>query len=546
MTVDLRNIGEQTPRERLRAFRRTLRKRRKLIVWVTVLILVAIIAATAMMTPKYEAKASLYIRLEQQPVDLVNIAGTKSTQVSPVSPMAILNSYVETLKSRTTAEQVVREFKLDSRPLSNALRDRFKRGVVSSIYWVLGSISQKMAGSSAENGGGPNSDKFRDTVDDLKSMISAEIDEDTELVLLTVLYEDRHLSQKICKRMVEILKERSVQMSRADSSAAYQSALAELPEVEERLAQADHALSEFKRRQGIVALTDEQRVRVEQLSNLEMQHNQARASLDETQARLEVVQRDIQEHDQPIVLTTVLAENPSVRQAKSDLYEREQQLVALLQTHTEEHPDVIRVKSQVESAREKLKQEVERVAQSETRGLPPERAPLIQTLIGLEGDRMGLEAKEQAIAGQLTNFRSDLSALPAKERRLEELARDQRVQAQFYTNLAQRSEELRMASQSGSPPVSMAIIDPPRLPKGVSDIASPPYLIVLILGPILSLIIGLTSAFVAEYFDDTLGSEEEVESRLLLPVLASIPRLREGDRRAAGHGGLVTGNGDEG
>lgn len=544
MTMELRNLEEQTPRERLRAFRRTLRKRRKLIVWVTVLILVAIIAATAMMTPKYEAKASLYIRLEQQPVDLVNIAGTKSTQVSPVSPMAILNSYVETLKSRTTAEQVVREFKLDSRPLSNALRDRIKRGVVSSIYWVLGSISQKMAGSSAQNGGA-NGDKFRDTVDDLKSMISAEIDEDTELVLLTVLYEDRHLSQKICQRMIEILKERSVQMSRADSSAAYEAALFELPEAEERLAEADHALSEFKRRQGIVALTDEQRVRVEQLSNLEMQHNQARASLDETQARLEVVQRDIQEHDQPIVLTTVLAENPSVRQAKSDLYEREQQLVALLQTHTEEHPDVIRVKSQVESAREKLKQEVERVAQSETRGLPPERAPLVQTLIGLASDRMGLEAKEQAIAGQLTKFRADLSALPAKERRLEELARDQRVQAQFYTNLAQRAEELRMASQSGSPPVSMATIDPPRLPKGVSDIASPPYLIVLLLGPILSLIIGLTSAFVAEYFDDTLGSEEEVESRLLLPVLASIPRLREADRRAAGHGGLVTGNGDE-
>ena len=70
------------------------------------------------------------------------------------------------------------------------------------------------------------------------------------------------------------------------------------------------------------------------------------------------------------------------------------------------------------------------------------------------------------------------------------------------------------------------MIDPPRLPKGVRDIGSPPYLVVVILGPILAVVIGLTMAFVAEYFDSTLGIPGDVADRLSLPVLVCVPRAR--------------------
>jgi capsular polysaccharide biosynthesis protein len=84
------------------------------------------------------------------------------------------------------------------------------------------------------------------------------------------------------------------------------------------------------------------------------------------------------------------------------------------------------------------------------------------------------------------------------------------------------------------PPVAITTIDPPRLPKGVSDIGSPPYVVIIILGPILSLIIGLTAAFVAEYFTDTLGSAEEVADSLALPVLASVPHQQGAIQTSAG------------
>lgn len=501
----------------MRRVLRTLVKRRSLVVRTAVLTLGAIIVATLLMTPKYKATASLYVRMEQPAIDPFGQDQGRSSRLGMVSPLAVLNSYVETLMSRTTAEGIVVALELDKLPPSGALRERFKRAVTGAISGVVSLATRTMAGGVEEG----SKDKFRETVDELQSLVSAEVDQDTELILLTALHPDRELAQQICQKMADTLVLRATTMTRSDAEDAHEAVVGALPKAAGRLADAEHALSEFKRENGIVTLTDEQRRQVEQVSSLEMQHLQAKAALEETEARLATVQESLASHGEPVTLAKVLTESPEVRQLQSDLYQREQQLAALLSTHTEEHPEVIRLRSQIEAARRQLTQEVQRVAVSETRGLSPEYETLAQLLVSLEGDRMGVSARQEAVAQLLGEARSRLALLPAKERRLQELARAQQEALRTYTQLTERADELRLASQMSVPPIAITMIDPPRLPKGIGDIGSPPYLVVLVLAPILSLIIGLTTAFVAEYFDNTLGTPEEVADQLALPVLVA-------------------------
>ncbi|NIR01583.1 MAG: hypothetical protein GTN78_15520, partial [Gemmatimonadales bacterium] len=329
--------------------------------------------------------------------------------------------------------------------------------------------------------------------------------------------------QKINERMIDILAERSLAMGRADAAAAHGAVLAALPAAAQRVGDADRALADFKQRSGIITFSDEQRVRTERLNSLEAQHDQARATLEETEARLSAVRRSLENRSEPITLSTVLAENPTVRQIKADLYEKEESLAGLLQSYTEDHPDVIRLRKQLSAGKDRLRREVERVASSETQGLPPEYSTLVESLVRLESDQMGVAARERATAALLKKFRAGLRTLAEKEQELVALVREQQVAADLYTGLKQRAEELRNASLSTMPPVSMVVVDPPRLPRGMKDIGTPKYVIIAILAPILALLIGLTSAFVAEYFDDTIGTEEEVTHRLALPVLTSIP-----------------------
>ncbi len=338
-----------------------------------------------------------------------------------------------------------------------------------------------------------------------------------------MLHPDRRLAQKINQRMIDILAERSLAMGRADAAAAHGAVLAALPAAAQRVSDADGALANFKQRSGIITFSDEQRVRTERLNSLEAQHDQARATLEEIEARLSAVRRSLESRSEPITLSTVLAENPTVRQIKADLYEKEESLAGLLQSYTEDHPDVIRLRKQLSAGKDRLRREVERVASSETQGLPPEYSTLVESLVRLESDQMGVAARERATAALLKKFRAGLRTLAEKEQELVALVREQQVAADLYTGLKQRAEELRNASLSTMPPVSMVVVDPPRLPRGMKDIGTPKYVIIAILAPILALLIGLTSAFVAEYFDDTIGTEEEVTHRLGLPVLTSIP-----------------------
>lgn len=515
---------EQTPRERLNEVRRTISKRRGLIVKCALLVLFTIGLATYFVTPEFEAKSSVYVRLEQQPTDGSAIAGAAGSRMGAVSPLAVLNTYMETVLSRTTAEQVVRDFKLDQIPPSKAFRERAKTWVVDQIIGAISSVSKAMAGKVASDGG---EDKFRNTVDDLQSNIAAEVDQDTELVLISVQHPSPVLAQKINQRLIEILGERSVSMNRADAAAAYRSVMDSLPAAARRLEEADRALAQFKRKHGIVALSEEQRVRIERLDALETQAEQARSALEENQAKLDTARQDLQSRSHPVTLTTVVAENPTVRQAKADLYAKEAELAGRLQTYTEEHPEVIRLRAEIEAAQERLRREVDRAVSSETKGLPPEYAQLVQNLVALESTQMGLAARERAAREALEAFRAKLVSLPAVERELEQLGRDQRVAADFYAELRQRAQQLQNAALSSTPPVSMVVIDPPRLPRGIGDISSPPYLVVVILAPILALLIALATAFVAEYFDDTLGTAEEVATSLGLPVLAVVPQARK-------------------
>ncbi len=525
MTAGFVNGRDWTPRERLRGMRQVLRKRRGLIIKTMLILLVATVLGTWLMTPAYKAESSLYVRLEQEPATegLAGSIGSAGTRLGSVSPLAVMNSYVEALKSRTTAEQIVREFKLDERPDSPALRDRIKKWMGREARKPFHAALRMF--SSNFGAGGAGDQHFRETVDDLRSGISAEVDQDTELILLTVLYDDPHLAQQINQRMLEILMERSVGMSRADAAAAYQAEMASLPAASARLRAADQALAAFKRRHGIVTLSDEQRIRVERLDKLQSAHEQATADLQETTARIDVLRKEFRNRRQPITVATTVEENPQVRRAKADLYDKEVQLAGILQTYTEDHPDVVRLKSQIATAQGRLRSEVARVVGSETKGLSPEYATLVQSLIDAESGQMGLVAKQRVSGQALASFRASLRNVPATERDLEELLREQTVAEDLYRVADRRVYQLQAASLNPAPPLSMAVVDPARLPRGIRDIGSPRYKVIAILAPVLALLLGFTAAFVAEYFDDTLGSEQEVNDLLSLPVLGSLPYL---------------------
>jgi len=115
---------------------------------------------------------------------------------------------------------------------------------------------------------------------------------------------------------------------------------------------------------------------------------------------------------------------------------------------------------------------------------------------------------------------SELSKYPEKERILLELIRDVAINTDLYTDYTKKLENAKIAEAEKTPDVT---VDNPAQPPG-SPIR-PNKTTNQLIGLILGIIISLSAAFIIEHLDTSIGTIEETEQLVQLPVLGVIPYL---------------------
>jgi tyrosine-protein kinase Etk/Wzc len=144
-----------------------------------------------------------------------------------------------------------------------------------------------------------------------------------------------------------------------------------------------------------------------------------------------------------------------------------------------------------------------------------------------------LEAQEKALRSLMAVHEQDINKLPAREINLIRLERARSINDELYAALmkAKNEAQIEAASQIGN----IDIVDAAFIPL---DPVWPNKLRNLIVGVMVSLILGIALAFLMEHLDRTVKTEEEVKKLLGMPILGQIPR-REGTgngRRSKGSG----------
>jgi tyrosine-protein kinase Etk/Wzc len=150
------------------------------------------------------------------------------------------------------------------------------------------------------------------------------------------------------------------------------------------------------------------------------------------------------------------------------LVELQFKLAELLQKYTEKHPQVIQLRDQIK---------------------------------GLESQAQGYSDKQLEYTG---------------------LSRDVEVNRKLYSMLKEKLEEARITEQQKVSDVS--IVDPAVSP-GAPETAD--NRIKIIMGAFMGLILGVAFAFIIETFDTSIGTIEDVENVIKLPVLGIVPPIEE-------------------
>jgi uncharacterized protein involved in exopolysaccharide biosynthesis len=215
-------------------------------------------------------------------------------------------------------------------------------------------------------------------------------------------------------------------------------------------------------------------------------------------------------------------------------------LQALQARYTEEHPDIIAVKSKIAKA-EKLKKQMESEiatdqktsrtkAGADTDALGDVKSStsisMIQVQSQLKANQMEIlndQQRERDIESQISSYQSRLNLTPETEQELTNISRGYEESKLNYTSLQQKQMQSQLATslqhQQGE---QFRVIDPPSFPVKPS---SPNHLWLSLGGLAVGICIGLGLAAVLELMDARVRQEKDFESILPVRVLVGIPRL---------------------
>jgi polysaccharide chain length determinant protein (PEP-CTERM system associated) len=214
---------------------------------------------------------------------------------------------------------------------------------------------------------------------------------------------------------------------------------------------------------------------------------------------------------------------------RTQMIELRAELDRLMLNYTERHPDVVRIRHQLEDLQRSLNAEQQRRSQPGQSALTSEEAqlnPLYNELRSQQAQARREAAATRSrmgIAQSLLNEELDRSRrIAASESALAELTRDYEVNREIYQDLLRRRENARvsMGLDQENRGLTLRIQDPATMPLRPSGLR---FMHIAAAGFAFALALPLGLLFLLVRFDPRLRSPRQVAQRTGYPVLTVIP-----------------------
>lgn len=209
----------------------------------------------------------------------------------------------------------------------------------------------------------------------------------------------------------------------------------------------------------------------------------------------------------------VAPDDPAAR-----LFKLRQELAELQTRYTDKYPDVAKTKADIAALERQLAQMPPR-SKSEESDLVGRRQ---STLSEIEAELKGLKEEEQRLQQTIAVYQRRVENAPRSEQELKAITRDYDATKELYLSMRKRQEDAQLAEtmeqrQKGE---LFRILDPALPPQ--SPVA-PNRLVLALMGLMASIGVGAAAAVLAERFDTSFHTTEDLRAFTRVPVLASIP-----------------------
>jgi capsular exopolysaccharide synthesis family protein len=345
----------------------------------------------------------------------------------------------------------------------------------------------------------------QDKVEALRGQIDIAPIRLTRLVEVRVENTDPRLATNIANTLARTFVEDNMFLRRSRAIDAVNWMEDELREKERQVIHADEELQAYKEQYDMASLDVSQNIVLQSTMRAQDDYNKAQTEATISQRVAEEVERLI---DEGMALDVVpeISQSLTIRDLKIRLSEKEALLEGLLTKYKEKWPAVILTRADIESIRESLEEECTKIYRS------IQARAQIATATEVRMKEV-LEEKQRALL-EHNRLRIDYEALVRRA--------DQAKM--ILNNLLARTEELNVSAKNSVN--NMRIVDEAFLPIVHVKPKTP---VVLVLSVIAGLGLGLGLAFFVNYLDDSIKSQDDIETYLNLPFLGYVPNIKAGN-----------------
>ena len=470
-------------------------RRRRTIGYTFVAIMVGAVLAVILLPAKYESQTSILVHRERVDPPLSAEQTGTLQQIAPALTEEDINSEVGLLQSQDLLEKVV---------VACGLEDRMHPSILSTLFHM-----RKMTPE----------EKRAAAVDKLRRDLRIEPIKKSFLISVSYASVDPQLSANVLNTLGNDYLEKHAAVRRpAGTQKFFEN---EVDRYRQKLTDAQNSLADFNRKEGLVTNETEKDAAVPKLAEFEFNMRQTQASVPQAEEHVRNLERQLA--STPPRITTELRHSDNavlMQQLKSSLVNLELQHTDLMHKYAPTDRQVKEVEQQIEQVKSTIAAQEKAPVKEEATNENPTFALVREELVKARAELASLRALSTSYTKVGADYQSSAIERDQKQLEQQELLRNVKTAEQNYLLYLNKKEEARISDAFDQKRiVNVSIAQAASVPAFPSNPAS----MVLSIAAVLGCLMGLGAAFVHEQIDSSMGSPDQVEAYLNMPVLAAMP-----------------------
>lgn len=307
----------------------------------------------------------------------------------------------------------------------------------------------------------------------------------TDLITIAAYGKTPEEAQMISQGVADNFLALMTKLNKEDNSTTLKFLDERIKIAKEEMETAENKLAAYQQEHKIYAPDEQAKAIIANLNNYDTTIAQLQAQSEGDSAKLAGVTSQLEQQNASLLEYNV-SDNTNIGNIRESIVNKRVELVGLQQQFTDEHPDVIKAKEELNSLERSLSDEIAKAVNSQSVTLSPVQSNLLKDKISTEVQISVNNASLEALKAKQAEAQESIATLSADSVEYMRLSREATITGQVYTSLVQNYEQIRIQEAKDS--MDIQIIDAADLPKEDMP-AKPNKKLIVVIGFVLGIMI---------------------------------------------------------